>query len=159
MRARARRARVASIGSLEQVCHDADPPPGSFVAIFLGRGGANSEQFATQFYGRLFALDPTTRALFTGDMVEQGRKLIDLITIVINGLEYLDELLPVLVDLGRGTPLMALPNGCTAPWARCCCGAWGRAAAEFTAEVAEAWATIYDSLAEIMKSAAYAPVG
>ena len=61
----------------------------------------NSEQVAAQFYGRLFALDPTTRALFTGDMVEQGRKLIDLITIVINGLEYLDELLPVLVDLGR----------------------------------------------------------
>ena len=59
--------------------------------------------------GRL--LDPTTRVSFTGDMPGQGRKLIDLITIVINGLEYLDELLPVLVDLGRSTPLMALPNG------------------------------------------------
>ncbi len=37
------------------------------------------DQAAELFYQRLFELDPSVRALFTGDMTQQGRKLMDMI--------------------------------------------------------------------------------
>ena len=36
---------------------------------------SNTEAVATAFYAQLFALDPSLRPMFRGDMTEQGRKL------------------------------------------------------------------------------------
>jgi hemoglobin-like flavoprotein len=52
------------------------------------------EQAATLFYNRLFELDPSLRVLFKGDMTEQGRKLIGMITAAVDGLSRLDALAP-----------------------------------------------------------------
>lgn len=53
------------------------------------------------FYNKLFELDPNLRALFTGDMRMQGRKLMSMIGAAVNGLNNVGTLLPIVQDLGR----------------------------------------------------------
>jgi hemoglobin-like flavoprotein len=55
---------------------------------------------AALFYQRLFELDPAARALFTTDLTEQGRKLMQMIGVAVRGLDRLDELVPAVRDLG-----------------------------------------------------------
>ena len=51
-----------------------------------------SEDAAELFYGRLFELDPSLRSMFSGDMNEQGRKLMKILTMVVRGLQRFDQL-------------------------------------------------------------------
>ena len=46
-----------------------------------------ADSAAQLFYARLFELDPSLRVLFTGDMAEQGRKLMKMIGMVVISLE------------------------------------------------------------------------
>ena len=59
------------------------------------------ETAAELFYGRLFELDPALKPLFKGNMAEQGKKLMMMINTVVNSLERIDTLVPVIQDLGR----------------------------------------------------------
>jgi len=93
--------------------------------------------------------------MFRGDMAEQRRKLMQMLTAAVKGLQRLDRLVPVLEDLGRrhigygvtdqhydtvGAALLwTLEKGL------------GRA---FTPEVKEAWAAVYGLLANTMRNAA-----
>lgn len=52
-------------------------------------------EIADNFYARLFALAPDTRALFRVDMGEQGRKLFLTLATVVDALDALDRVLPV----------------------------------------------------------------
>ncbi len=56
---------------------------------------------AQLFYARLFQLDPSLESLFHGDMKRQGRKLMDAMAFVVDGLNDLDGILPAIRDLGR----------------------------------------------------------
>jgi hemoglobin-like flavoprotein len=56
---------------------------------------------AAMFYDRLFALDPSLRPLFKGDMQEQGRKLMAMIGTAVANLDRLETILPAVQDLGR----------------------------------------------------------
>jgi nitric oxide dioxygenase len=61
-----------------------------------------AEQAASLFYGRLFETDPSTRPLFTRSTIpEQGRKLMQMITVVVRGLDHVEELLPAIQGLAR----------------------------------------------------------
>ena len=60
-----------------------------------------AEQAAALFYQRLFESEPRLKALFKGDMKEQGRKLMSMIAAAVKGLGNLDKLVPVLQTLGR----------------------------------------------------------
>lgn len=60
-----------------------------------------AEQAAQLFYDRLFALDPKLRALFKGDMTQQGRKLMSMIAAAVKGLNDPQKLVPVLQAPGR----------------------------------------------------------
>ena len=60
-----------------------------------------SEQAAAMFYGRLFELDPGLKPLFRGDIKEQGRKLMQMLAIAVNGLDRLDDIVPAVQSLGR----------------------------------------------------------
>ena len=55
---------------------------------------------ATLFYGRLFDLDPALESLFKGDMVEQGRKLMQMIGVAVKSLDRLEQVLPAVRALG-----------------------------------------------------------
>lgn len=56
---------------------------------------------AELFYNRLFELDPTLKPMFKGDMKEQGRKLFNMLRSAVTMLDRLEQLIPVLEDMGR----------------------------------------------------------
>ncbi|MDX1950868.1 MAG: globin family protein [Verrucomicrobiota bacterium] len=60
-----------------------------------------SDQAAALFYGRLFELDPELKPLFTSDLREQGKKLMQMIGIAVRGLTNLEQILAAVQDLGR----------------------------------------------------------
>ena len=53
------------------------------------------------FYGRLFDLDPSLRALFKIDMTSQSEKLMAMVDSVVASLDSFDEVRPALRELGR----------------------------------------------------------
>jgi hypothetical protein len=47
--------------------------------------GPRADTVAAQFYQRLFTLDPSVRPLFPEDLSAQGRKLMDMLGLVVYG--------------------------------------------------------------------------
>ena len=113
------------------------------------------ETAAELFYGKLFELDPALQPLFEGDIKEQGRKLMTMITIAVNGLTQLDALVPVVQDLGRryaGHRVQDVPYGTVADALLWTLGeGLGEA---FTPEVKAAWTKTYEVLADTMRQGA-----
>ena len=60
-----------------------------------------SEQAAELFYGRLFEVAPTVRAMFPDDMTEQRKKLMATLAVVVNGLTNLEAVLPAASALAK----------------------------------------------------------
>lgn len=110
------------------------------------------------FYQRLFALDPTVRPMFKGDMQSQGKKLMQALGFIVNSLTRLDELVPVAQDMARrhvGYGVQARHYdtvGAALLWTL-----EQGLGLKFTDELKGAWATAYGTLAQVMKDAAYAP--
>lgn len=52
----------------------------------------NAEAAGNLFYQRLFEVAPEVRHLFQGDMITQSRKLMNMITMIVNKLHKLDTL-------------------------------------------------------------------
>ena len=112
-------------------------------------------QAAALFYSNLFARDPSLRSLFTGDMTQQGARLMQMIATAVGKLDEPEVLLPVLRQLGQrhagygvrdahydtvGAALLdTLATGLGVAW---------------TPEVRAAWVEVYGVLASTMKDAA-----
>src|SRR5438874_11409491 len=60
-----------------------------------------AETAAALFYARLFELDPSLRPLFTSDLQEQGRKLMQMLAAAVRGLDDLETLVPAVRALGK----------------------------------------------------------
>ena len=80
-----------------------------------------SAQAAEIFYGRLFEIAPAVKPLFRGDMKEQGKKLMAMLTVVINGLSNLEAVLPAASALAKLTSDTASRQPTMHGWARRCC--------------------------------------
>jgi hemoglobin-like flavoprotein len=118
-----------------------------------------TEQAAELFYGRLFELDPALSALFTGDIRQQGRKLIQTLAVVVLGLEYFERLVPVLRDLGcRHVKYGVLPEHYAIAEDALLWMLDQMHGQAFTAETRAAWSTVYNYIAETMQSALPEPV-
>jgi len=114
-----------------------------------------ADDAAALFYRRLFEIDPELRPMFRGDMAEQRKKLMQMITAAVKGLDRLEQLVPAVQDLGRrhagygvkvehyrtvGEALLwTLEKGL---------------GAAFTPEMKAAWAAVYGLLARTMQQAA-----
>ena len=115
-----------------------------------------SETAAVLFYGRLFEIAPTVKAMFPADMTEQRKKLMAMLATVVNGLGNLESILPAASALAKrhlsygakpahypvvGSALLwTLEKGLGDSW---------------TPEVAEAWTAAYGTLSGFMISEAY----
>jgi hemoglobin-like flavoprotein len=60
-----------------------------------------AQEAAALFYGRLFEIAPHVKPLFAGDMTEQGKKLMATLSVVVNGLDRLDTVLPAASALAK----------------------------------------------------------
>jgi methyl-accepting chemotaxis protein len=112
-------------------------------------------QAAELFYNNLFAADPSLRHLFRGDMKAQGMRLMGMISGAVGKLDQIEQLVPVLQDLGRrhmgygvkpqhydtvgAALLQTLEQGLGRP--------------AFTPEVRAAWTAVYGLLAGTMMQA------
>ncbi|MEO9571828.1 MAG: globin family protein [Polaribacter sp.] len=114
---------------------------------------------ATIFYNKLFELDPELKPLFpSGEeaMKTQGNKLMTMLGAAVAGLSDLDALIPVLEGLGKkhvgynvkeshystvGAALLATLEA----------GLGG----DFTPEVKDAWAGVYQTMSSVMIGASY----
>jgi len=112
-------------------------------------------QAAGLFYARLFELDPTLRELFHGDMNEQGKKLMQMIGLAVNGLDRLDTLAPAVRQLGLRHAGYHVKDEHYDTVGEALLWTLGKGlGAEFTAEMQAAWARTYWLLAETMKAGA-----
>ena len=114
-----------------------------------------ADQAAALFYQRLFELDPSLSRLFKGDMVQQGRKLMQMIGAAVRGLDDLEKLVPVVQQLGSRHVGYGVQDahydtvGAALLWTL----EKGLGPA-FTTEVRAAWTAVYGVLAQTMKAAA-----
>ncbi len=110
---------------------------------------------AALFYQRLFELDPRLRPLFSGDLSEQGRKLMTMLQVVVNGLTRLDALIPAVQTLGRRHVGYGVTDEHYETVGEALLWTLHQGLGEhFTPNVAAAWATAYALLADVMKQAA-----
>jgi nitric oxide dioxygenase len=115
-----------------------------------------ADQAAILFYDRLFEIAPDTRPLFRRtDMAAQRATLMGTLALVVKGLDKLEQLVPVVENLGRrhaGYGVIAehyASVGAALLWTL-----EQGLGPEFTPEVRDAWATAYGILAGVMQDAA-----
>lgn len=114
-----------------------------------------ADQAAALFYARLFELDPSLRAYFRGDMVEQGRKLIQMLGLAVNGLDCLEALAPAVRSLGMRHAGYHVRDEHYDTVGEALLWTLGKGlGVGFTAEMQAAWARVYWLLAETMKAGA-----
>jgi hemoglobin-like flavoprotein len=113
------------------------------------------EKAAQLFYARLFELEPDLRRLFRSDLKAQGRALMGMLWVAVDGLDRLDEIVPAVQNLGRrhaGYGVQAAHYDIV-----------GQALLDtlerglgpaFTEDVRDAWAAAYGLLAGVMRDAA-----
>lgn len=114
-----------------------------------------ADDAAVIFYERLFELDPSLKPMFRGNMAEQRRKLMQMLTAAVKGLDRLEQLVPVVEDLGRRHAGYGVEDshydavGSALLWTlEQCLGA------QFRPDVRQAWVAVYGLLAGTMKNAA-----
>jgi nitric oxide dioxygenase len=111
---------------------------------------------ATLFYERLFEIAPETRVLFKGDMEEQGRKLMMMLTMVVGSLDRLDELVPAAQGLARRHVRYGVQPAHYEPVGRALIDTLAQGLGDdFDVETRSAWSTAYATLSSVMIAAAY----
>lgn len=114
-----------------------------------------ADQVGEAFYARLFESYPAVRPMFAEDIGPQSKKLVQMLALVVNGLDKLDTILPAVQQLARrhndygvvdahydavgNTLLWTLRHGLRS---------------DFTPEVEAAWTKAYGTLSAAMIAAA-----
>jgi hemoglobin-like flavoprotein len=112
---------------------------------------------AATFYARVFALDPTLRALFKGDMAEQGRKLMAMLGTAVANVGELETIVPTVQQLGvRHLGYGVRDQDYDTVGAALLWTLEQGLGPDFTADVRAAWTACFGTLAGVMKDAAHA---
>jgi nitric oxide dioxygenase len=115
-----------------------------------------SEQAAEIFYGRLFEIAPAVKPLFRGDMKAQEKRLMEMLTVVINGLDNLQAVLPEVSALAKRHVEYGVKATDYAPVGEALLWTLERGLGEhWTPDVAVAWTAAYTALSDFMISEAY----
>lgn len=114
-----------------------------------------ADDAAVLFYRRLFELDPSLQRMFRGDMTEQRRKLMQMLTAAVKGLDRLDQLVPVVEELGRRHVGYGVADAHYDTVGAALLWTLEKGLGEaFTTDVKDAWVAVYGLLAGTMKNAA-----
>ena len=116
-----------------------------------------ADQAAAIFYAKLFELDPSVKPLFANsDMSEQGKKLMQMITIAVNGLDNLEGLIGAVQQLGKRHVGYGVKAEHYDTVGAALLDTLGVGLGDaFTPEAKEAWTVTYTTLATVMKDASY----
>lgn len=110
---------------------------------------------ALLFYGRLFTLDPTLRPMFRQDIELQGRKLMDMLTAVVDNLDHFEGLAPTLRALGQKHAGYGVRPEHYETVAQALMWALGQALdTQFYPELRSAWLAIIEAVSRSMKNGA-----
>ncbi len=108
---------------------------------------------ATLFYGRLFELAPEVRALFSADMSEQRRNLMQMLQVTVKGLSNLERLVPTVEALGARHANYGVQEGHYQVVGTALLWTLAQGLGEhFTPEVEVAWGEAYTLLAGTMQA-------
>ena len=119
-----------------------------------------AETAAQLFYARLFELDPDLELLFKGNLSEQGRKLMQMLGVAVNGLDRLEQLLPVVQSLGTRHVSYGVRDKDYDTVGQALLWTLRKGLGEaFTPDVEAAWSNVYATLASAMKSGSETPAG
>jgi hemoglobin-like flavoprotein len=114
-----------------------------------------SDAAATLFYDRLFEMEPSLRSMFKPDMREQKKKLMQTLSVAVDGLNNLPRLVPVLKDLGaRHAGYMVQEHHYDLVGEALLWTLREGLGDDFTDEVELAWTEVYTLVADVMKGAA-----
>jgi hemoglobin-like flavoprotein len=117
-----------------------------------------ADQASALFYARLFELDPALRTLFVGDMLDQGRKLMAMLSVAVASLDDPDTFLPVIRALGqRHVGYGVLEEHYASVGAALIWTLQKGLGPEFTPAVCAAWTDTYSLIARTMIGAQRAP--
>ena len=109
------------------------------------------EQAAAIFYARLFELDPELRPLFTGDMTEQGRKLMMMLSTAVGSLDRIETIMPIIRTLGARHAGYGVTEEHYATVGAALIWTLEKGLGpDFTPAVREAWLSVYSLLANTM---------
>lgn len=61
----------------------------------------NELLFVQHFYEELFEKSPQYRAMFGNDLGKQKLKFLEMMNVIVNGVKYLDALIPTIKELGE----------------------------------------------------------
>lgn len=115
----------------------------------------DADALAQRFYARLFALDPSLRAMFPSELAEQRRKLMATIGIAVAGLRRPEGLLPTLRQLGERHAGYGVRDEHYALVGQALLNTLAdHFGAAYTPQVAEAWSAAYALLSGVMQEAA-----
>lgn len=111
---------------------------------------------ANLFYTRLFDVAPEVKSMFSGDMEEQGAKLMMTLAAVVNGLHDLEATLPQVKALAvRHVDYGVKPEHYPVVGSALLWTLSQGLGDEFTSDVEAAWTTAYGTLSLVMIEAAY----
>lgn len=117
-----------------------------------------ADQAAALFYARLFELDPSLRAMFRGDMAEQGRKLMAMIATAVATLECVEMIVPMVRKLGARHAGYGVRDEHYATVGEALLWTLEKGlGSDFTPAVRDAWTSLYSLLATTMMDAARHP--
>ena len=115
----------------------------------------NANAAGESFYKRLFEVDHSTEELFSDDMNDQGRKLIQMITAAVINLNDLDRFVSVMKDLGNRHVGYGVQNVQDGSFGTALMGMLEQELGDdFTGDVKAAWSEAYMLLAGVMKDTA-----
>ncbi|AHG22546.1 hemin receptor [Chania multitudinisentens RB-25] len=116
--------------------------------------GPIADSAAQIFYEKLFTLDPSLRSLFRTEAYVQRKKLIDILTLGVKGLENIERLIPTLQSLSlRHVNYGVKEEYYDTVGAALIYTLGASLKEEFTEEIKQAWVEFYALLSGVMKSA------
>jgi nitric oxide dioxygenase len=108
------------------------------------------------FYAELFAIDPSLRSMFSGDLKEQQKKLLAALAVVVRSLHAPEKILNGVEKLAvKHLDYGVKPEHYTYVGNALLRTLKKGLGAEFTPELCEAWTDAFRLLARVMKEAAY----
>ncbi len=111
-----------------------------------------AEETGELFFSRLFEIAPYIRPLFKGEIKEQGKEFMSSLSAVVNDLDTLETVTPVLKKIGREHKSYGITHGHYDIVASALLWTLERGLGrDFTDEVRNAWISMYMLVSGIMK--------